>query len=92
MIYTLKDAEKDNQVNIEHLNNAPGVVIEKARELTAKRGADTSIINDIVTPIDIDAEIKQRVKPILNNEEKAKADAIADEINKIGLLPYLLFH
>ena len=89
LIYTLKDAEKDNQVNIEHLNNAPGVVIEKARELTAKMGADTSIINDIVTPIDIDAEIKQRVKPILNNEEKAKADAIADEINKIGLLPYL---
>ena len=89
LIYTLKDAEKDNQVNIEHLNNAPGVVIEKVRELTAEMGADTSIINDIVTPIDIDAEIKQRVKPILNNEEKAKADAIADEINKIGLLPYL---
>ena len=89
LINTLKDAEKDNQVNIEHLNNAPGVVIEKARELTAEMGADTSIINDIVTPIDIDAEIKQRVKPILNNEEKAKADAIADEINKIGLLPYL---
>lgn len=89
LINTLKDAEKDNQVNIEHLNNAPGVVIEKARELTAEMGADTSIINDIVTPIDIDAEIKQRVKPILNNEEKAKADVIADEINKIGLLPYL---
>ena len=89
LINTLKDAEKDNQVNIEHLNNAPDVVIEKARELTAEMGADTSIINDIVTPIDIDAEIKQRVKPILNNEEKAKADAIADEINKIGLLPYL---
>lgn len=89
LINTLKDAEKDNQVNIEHLNNAPGVVIEKARELTAEMGADTSIINDIVTPIDIDAEIKQREKPILNNEEKAKADAIADEINKIGLLPYL---
>ena len=89
LINTLKDAEKDNQVNIEHLNNAPGVVIEKVRELTAEMGADTSIINDIVTPIDIDAEIKQRVKPILNNEEKAKADAIADEINKIGLLPYL---
>ena len=89
LINTLKDAEKDNQVNIEHLNNAPGVVIEKVRELTAEMGEDTSIINDIVTPIDIDAEIKQREKPILNNEEKAKADAIADEINKIGLLPYL---
>ena len=89
LVSSLKDAETDAQYNMEHLSNAPGVVIEKARELTAKRGADTSIINDIVTPIDIDAEIKQRVKPILNNEEKAKADAIADEINKIGLLPYL---
>ena len=89
LVSSLKDAETDAQYNMEHLSNAPGVVIEKARELTAERGADTSIINDIVTPIDIDAEIKQRVKPILNNEEKAKADAIADEINKIGLLPYL---
>ena len=89
LVSSLKDAETDAQYNMEHLSNAPGVVIEKARELTAKMGADTSIINDIVTPIDIDAEIKQRVKPILNNEEKAKADAIADEINKIGLLPYL---
>ena len=89
LVSSLKDAETDAEYNMEHLSNAPGVVIEKARELTAERGADTSIINDIVTPIDIDAEIKQRVKPILNNEEKAKADAIADEINKIGLLPYL---
>ena len=89
LVSSLKDAETDAQYNMEHLSNTAGVVIEKARELTAKRGADTSIINDIVTPIDIDAEIKQRVKPILNNEEKAKADAIADEINKIGLLPYL---
>ena len=89
LVSSLKDAETDAQYNMEHLSNAPGVVIEKARELTAEMGMDTSIFNDIVTPKDIDAEIQQRTKPILSNEQKAKADAIADEINKIGLLPYL---
>ena len=86
LVISLKDAETDAQYNMEHLSNAPGVVIEKARELTRY---ETTIFDDLITPNDIDAEIKQREKPILNNEEKAKADAIADEINKIGLLPYL---
>ena len=89
LVSSLKDAETDAQYNMEHLSNAPGVVIEKARELTQIAGNKTTIFDDLITPIDIDAEIKQREKPILNNEEKAKADAIADEINKIGLLPYL---
>ena len=89
LINSLKDAETDAQYNMEHLSNAPGVVIEKARDLTQIAGYKTTIFDDLITPIDIDAEIKQRVKPILNNEEKAKADAIADKINKIGLLPYL---
>ena len=89
LVSSLKDAETDAQYNMKHLSNAPGVVIEKARELTQIAGNKTTIFDDLITPIDIDAEIKQREKPILNNEEKAKADAIADEINKIGLLPYL---
>lgn len=89
LVSSLKDAETDAQYNMEHLSNAPGVVIEKARELTQIAGYETTIFDDLITPNDIDAEIKQREKPILNNEEKAKADAIADEINKIGLLPYL---
>ena len=89
LVSSLKDAETDAQYNMEHLSNAPGVVIEKARELTQIAGNKTTIFDDLITPIDIDAEIKQREKPILNNDEKAKADAIADEINKIGLLPYL---
>ena len=89
LVCSLKDAETDAQYNMEHLSNAPGVVIEKARELTQIAGNKTTIFDDLITPNDIDAEIKQREKPILNNEEKAKADAIADEINKIGLLPYL---
>lgn len=89
LVISLKDAETDAQYNMEHLSNAPSVVIEKARELTQIAGYETTIFDDLITPNDIDAEIKQREKPILNNEEKAKADAIADEINKIGLLPYL---
>lgn len=89
LVRTLKDAEKDPIVNMEHLGNAPGVIIEKARELTEIAGYETTIFEDLVNPVDIETEIKQRAKPILTNEEKAKADAIADKINKIGLLPYL---
>ena len=89
LIRTLKDAEKDNQYNLEFLGNAPGVVIEKARELTEIAGYNTTIFDNLITPMDIETEIQQRAKPILNSNEKAKADAIAETINKIGLLPYL---
>lgn len=89
LINSLSDAETDVQYNMEFLSNAPGVIIEKARELTINAGYSTTIFDDLLNPSDINAEIQQRAKPVLTNEEKAKADAIAKEINKIGLLPYL---
>lgn len=89
LIRTLKDAEKDTQYNMEFFGNAPSVVIEKARELTTLAGYETTIFDDLITPIDIDAEIQAREKPILTNEEKAKADAIAKIIKDKGLLKYL---
>ena len=89
LIRTIKDAETDPTVNAKYFTNAPQIILDKAREISANMGYEEDIFNDIVKPVDIEEEIQQRVKPILTNEEKAKADAIAVKINKMGLLPYL---
>ena len=89
LIRTLKDAKVDPIYNEEHFANAPGVIIEKSRELSTSANYDDDAFDKILTPNNIEEEIKARANPILTNEEKAKADAIAKQIDKIGLLPYL---
>ena len=89
LIRTIKDAEVDPTYNAQYFTNAPAILLDKAREISANMGYEEDIFNDLVKPIDIEEEIQQRVKPILTNEEKAKADAIAVKINEMGLLPYL---
>ena len=89
LIISLKDAEKEKQINADNIRNATTTIIEKIRELTTIAGYETTIFDNLTNADNIDAEIQQRANPLLTNDEKAKADAIAKEINKIGLLPYL---
>ena len=89
LVRTLKDAKVDHNYNEEYFANAPGVVIEKSRELSASANYDADALDKIVTPKSIEEEINARANPVLTKEEKAKADAIAEEINQKGLLPFL---
>ena len=89
LVRTLKDAKVDYNYNEEYFANAPGVVIEKSRELSASANYDADALDKIVTPKSIEEEINARANPILTKDEKAKADAIADKVNDIGLLHYL---
>lgn len=88
LILTLKDGYIDTIKNKEFLSDAPIEVKEKFRDLSAIFG-DNPIYEDLFNPSNIDEKIEERKKPVLTNEEKAKADAIANEINNKGLLAYL---
>ena len=81
---TLKDVQKGEYKR--YINTAPNGVKDKFLELTSKINGDDSIIKEIINPMD---SMEQRANPILTPNEKAIADAIADEIDNIGLLPYL---
>lgn len=90
LIVTLRDAEKnkDNKRR-DFLSNAPQVVRDKAVELSISKGLNPNVYDELVTPQTIEDEIKARAKPVLTNEEKAKAEEIQKQIDEIGLLPYL---
>ena len=91
LIGTLKDASKEETSNLNNFRTAPNKVKDRFRDLTSNYadGDADSILDDIINPVSIEDAIQQRVNPILTNKEKAKADAIAEQVNKIGLLPYL---
>lgn len=88
LILTLKDAFIDTKKNKEYLSIAPSEVKEKFRDLSAIF-SDDAVFDDLINPGNIEDEINARANPTLTNKEKAKADAIADKINKNGLLAYL---
>ena len=86
---TLSDAETDTIINMEHFSNAPQVIVDKAIDISTIAGYEVNVFNDLLTPQSVEDEIQQRIKPVLSNEEKSKAKAIANEINNKGLLNYL---
>lgn len=89
LIRSIKDAFIDRVHNSKNFSNAPQYIIDVARELSLNAGKDADVFDKLLTPGDIEDEIKQRVNPILTSEEKAKADAVAKQIKQMGLLPYL---
>ena len=89
LIRSVKEAYIEPIKNFEHFSNAPQYIIDIARELSLNTGYNAEVFDKLVTPTSIEDAIKQRVNPKLTNEQKAKADAIAEEINTMGLLPYL---
>ena len=88
LIRSIKDSYSQGY-NREHFENAPQKVLDKAREISISKCGNADVFDDLLTPNSIEDEIKLRANPILTIEEKAKANQIMDDINKIGLLPYL---
>jgi len=89
LIRTIKDAFIEPSKNREFFSNSPNEIIDAARKISSSSGKDISVFDNLITPTTIEDEINARANPILTNEEKVKADAIANEVNNIGLLPYL---
>ena len=83
LIRSIKDAFIDRVHNSKNFSNAPQYIIDVARELSLNAGKDADVFDKLLTPGDIEDEIKQRVNPILTSEEKAKADAVAKQIKSI---------
>lgn len=88
LIRTIDDA-RDIFTNKKHFENAPQKILDKAMEISEDKGYTTDVFDELLTPKSVEDEIKQRANPILTNEEKAKAEAIAKEINQKGLLNFL---
>lgn len=89
LVRTIKDAYIDTSYQYEFFTNAPSAIIDTARKLSLNGGLDADAFDKLITPTNIEDEIQQRANPILTNEQKAIADAIAKEVEDIGLLPYL---
>ena len=88
LIRSIKDAYSQGY-NGEHFKNAPQKVLDKAMDISTNKGYGAAAFEELMTPKTIEEEIQQRIKPVLTSNEKAKADAIADEINQKGLLNFL---
>lgn len=54
LLFSLKDAEKDNQYNKEFFNNAPSVIKQKAMEISKNMGYDTPLFENEITPLNVD--------------------------------------
>ena len=89
LVRTIKDAYVDPSYNYDYFSNAPQYIIDVVKDLSLNSGLDVDVFDELITPSTIEEEITLRKNPVLNQKQKAKADAIAKEVNKIGLLPYL---
>lgn len=89
LLLNLEKAETDPSVNKNNFENAPQIILDKAMEISTLAGYGSDIFEELTTPKSIEEEIQQRIKPVLTSNEKARVDAIADEINQKGLLNFL---
>lgn len=88
LIRSIKDSYTQGY-NRENFSNAPQKILDKAMALSVNKGYDTDVFDELITPSNIEDEIKARANPILTSKEKVKVDEIAKAINENGLLPYL---
>lgn len=88
LLRSIKDAYSQGQ-NREYFANAPQKVLDKAMTISENKGYGAEAFEDLMTPKSIEDEIKARTNPVLTKKEKARADAIAEEINQKGLLNFL---
>lgn len=89
LVRSIKDAYIDTSYQYDFFTNAPSAIIDTARKLSLNGGLDAAAFDKLITPTNIEDEIQARANPILTNEQKAIADAIAKDVEDIGLLPYL---
>ncbi len=89
LLRNLNNYYKSDDEYLKSLDTASQGLIAFIKDLSDYYGCNTELFDDLLIPGDIEEQIQQRRNPVLTREEKAKADAIAKQINKKGLLPYL---
>ena len=88
LVRSIKDAYSQGY-NKQYFENAPQKVLDKAMVISENKGYGAEAFEELMTPKSIEDEINARTNPILTAKEKARADAIADEIKQKGLLNFL---